>query len=168
MPLPENFEFAIQFVLKTEGGTNIDPVDRGGKTKFGISEKTYPDLDILNLTLEQAKQIYFEDYWLVQHCDAFEKSLATVIFDSSVNCGKGNAGKWLQEASIANNFQVKVDGVIGKKTAIVSSFVRSERLIYGIAGRRAKHYSALIKKHPEQIKYIKGWNNRLGDLLLYI
>jgi lysozyme family protein len=58
--LPDAWETAIAFVLRMEGGTTVenDPHDPGGMTKFGISHKAFPDLDIANLTLEQAKEIY--------------------------------------------------------------------------------------------------------------
>jgi len=52
------FEVALNFVLKWEGGYVNDPRDSGGETKFGISKKAYPNLDIKNLTQQQAGEIY--------------------------------------------------------------------------------------------------------------
>ena len=58
-----------------EGGYSSIPEDKGnwtsGKigvgvlmgTKFGISAARYPFLDIKNLTLAEAKDIYFDDFW---------------------------------------------------------------------------------------------------------
>jgi len=60
----EQFEPAIAFTLSWEGGYVNDFFDAGGETNMGISKKSYPDLDIKNLTVEQAKAIYYEDYWL--------------------------------------------------------------------------------------------------------
>lgn len=60
----EQFEQAIAFTLSWEGGYVNDPNDPGGETKYGISKKSYGHLDIKNLTVEQAKAIYYEDYWL--------------------------------------------------------------------------------------------------------
>ena len=48
------FDHAVKEILRHEGGYVDDPVDRGGETKYGISKRSYPDLDIANLTLEQA------------------------------------------------------------------------------------------------------------------
>lgn len=42
-----------------------DPTDPGGATKFGISQRANPDVDVPNLTEEQARQIYNERYWRV-------------------------------------------------------------------------------------------------------
>ncbi len=61
--MKENWEKAISFVLKWEGGYSNDPYDSGGETKYGISKRSYPNLDIKNLTLEQAKEIYKRNYW---------------------------------------------------------------------------------------------------------
>ena len=54
---------AFEKVLRHEGGYVNDPLDLGGETKYGISKRSYPHLDIKNLTLDQAKQIYFRDFW---------------------------------------------------------------------------------------------------------
>ena len=57
------FDDIIEVVLEHEGGYVHDPKDLGGETNFGIAKRFYPDVDIKNLTKEQAKQIYKKDYW---------------------------------------------------------------------------------------------------------
>ena len=56
----KDFDKALKFVLKWEGGYSNDPNDPGGETKYGISKRSYPELDISKLTLEQAKDIFIE------------------------------------------------------------------------------------------------------------
>ena len=51
------FEEAVKSVLKHEGGYVNDPKDPGGETNFGISKRAFPDLDIKNLTEEDAIEI---------------------------------------------------------------------------------------------------------------
>lgn len=59
-----DFEQAVALVLKHEGGyTPGLPDDPGGETNFGIAKKFHPDVDIKNLTVEQAKEIYEREYW---------------------------------------------------------------------------------------------------------
>src|SRR5207302_958519 len=58
------FDKAIGTVLEHEGGYSFDPNDPGGETKYGISRKAYPGLDVKALTLDQAKAIYKRDYWI--------------------------------------------------------------------------------------------------------
>ena len=58
-----SFNKIIEKVLEHEGGYVNDPKDLGGETKYGITKRFYPDVDIKNLTKEQAKTIYHTDYW---------------------------------------------------------------------------------------------------------
>ena len=92
-----SFERAIEFVLKHEGGYVDNPADPGGETRFGISKKTYPALDIRNLTIEAAKEIYRRDYWQKSGCEALEWPLSLVVMDSAVNCGVARAVEWKAE-----------------------------------------------------------------------
>ena len=86
-----NWTKAIDFVLKWEGGYVHDPLDPGGETNFGISKKSYPDLDIKNLTKEQAVEIYKRDYWLATKCDTLPYPLDIIVFDTAVNMGRSRA-----------------------------------------------------------------------------
>jgi lysozyme family protein len=57
------FERALAFTLRWEGGLSQDPDDPGGTTKYGISARAHPEVDVRNLTLEDAKEIYRKEYW---------------------------------------------------------------------------------------------------------
>jgi len=102
------FEAALSFTLRWEGGFQNDPADSGnwtgGKvgvgalvgTKYGISAASYPNLDIPNLTLAQAGEIYRRDYWNALNLDTLEDyRMALLMFDSAVQHGKARAGEWL-------------------------------------------------------------------------
>lgn len=67
-----------------------DPHDPGGETKYGISKRAHPDEDIKNLTLERAGEIYFQDYWLPNHCFQLDWPMNLCVFDTAVNMGTGN------------------------------------------------------------------------------
>ena len=168
MNLPEIFLLGMNFVFEQEGGTNTSVYDRGGITKYGISSKTYPNLDILNLTKEQALEIYLDDYWMTLRCGYFQTPVAIVMLDSGINCGQPTAAKWLQIAINGNHNFLKVDGIIGPQTMLASEGYPSYKLAGRIVALRVKHYSDLIRKYPDQVANIKGWNNRAGDLLLFI
>lgn len=168
MDFPEQFLFAMAFLFAEEGGTNADPVDRGGLTRFGISSKSYPTLDIRNLTRDQALEIYYLDYWLKQKCQMFSLPVGVVLFDSSVNCGRAAAAKWLQQSINQDNTFLKVDGIVGSKTILAATGIETYRLAGRIVGYRIQLYADLIKRYPEQIRFIRGWNNRAGRLLHYI
>lgn len=96
----EAFEKAVAFTLRHEGGYANNPKDKGGETKYGISKRAYPKLLISELTEEDAKAIYFSDYWMKAKCQTIsEKSpaLAAAVFDFAVNAGVERALKELTQ-----------------------------------------------------------------------
>ena len=103
--------FALTVSPAVEGGYVNNPADPGGATKYGISQASYPNVDIANLTLEEAQAIYMDDYWKAVQGDALPPSVAGVLFDGAVNQGQGWAAKALQSA-----VGVSTDGVLGPKT----------------------------------------------------
>lgn len=90
-----DFDKAIEFVLRWEGGYSNDPNDPGGETKFGISKRSYPELDINKLTLKKAKEIYYQNYWLKCGCDTLPFPFNIVVFDTAVNMGRRRAMEFL-------------------------------------------------------------------------
>lgn len=86
-----NFDDAFLIVIGEEGGYSNDPTDPGGETKYGISHRAYPSIDIKNLTLDQAKAIYHSDYWSPLGLDAKPWAVALLLFDTSVNQGRSFA-----------------------------------------------------------------------------
>lgn len=105
------WDSAFDLLMLNEGGYVNNPNDPGGATKYGISKKAYPDLDIENLTLEQAKKIYKSDYWDRCKCSFIPDALSIALFDFAVNSGTKTAIKYLQKS-----LDVSVDGVIGNQT----------------------------------------------------
>lgn len=86
-----SFDTAFAVVVGIEAGYVNDPDDPGGETQFGISKRAYPHVDIKNLTLEQAKQLYRDDYWHLCNCDALPADMALAVFDCAVNQGVSTA-----------------------------------------------------------------------------
>lgn len=103
-----SFERAFEIVVGAEGGYVNDPQDPGGETKYGISKRVYPSFDIKNLTLEQARGIYFEDYWLKAGCDQIaDARLAILVFDCAVNQGVSRARQIFSIAKDLASFQAE-------------------------------------------------------------
>ncbi len=113
------FQRYVKIILELEGGGKIT-VDTGGITKYGISKKAYPNLDIEKLTEEEAIEIYRRDYWERIKGDeiaGISEVLAFCVFDYSVNSGVWGASAMLQKVLIKFfGMELKVDGVIGIKT----------------------------------------------------
>ena len=91
-----NYKKIIEITLHHEGGYVHDPKDLGGETNFGIAKRWYPDLDIKNLTEEEAAEIYKKDYWDKYKLDEIPENLQHIYFDMVVNMGVRNAGKIIQ------------------------------------------------------------------------
>lgn len=134
----EKFEKLIGFVLDHEGREyeNV-PNDPGGETKFGISKKSFSNLDIKNLTEEQAKDIYFNEYWLPLDCDNYPDKLALAILDSGVNCGVETAKKWLPEELTPEDFLYK----------------------------RLRRYANLCQQNPKLNTFLLGWLIRVLHII---
>lgn len=93
------FEKVIPRVLSIEGGYVNDPKDPGGETKFGISKRSYPNVDIKALTRDEAIEIYRHDFWLRVHADVLHDVLAYQALDFAINSGIETAVRKIQAAA---------------------------------------------------------------------
>src|SRR5271169_2172410 len=107
-----NFDQAFDRLLGNEGGYVNNPADPGGETNWGIAKRSYPSVDIKNLTRDQAKAIYLRDFWLRGKMDQYDPAIAFQIFDIAVNSGIETGVRILQRAA-----GVADDGNIGPVTA---------------------------------------------------
>lgn len=157
-----DFDLAIPTVLRHEGGYCNDCNDAGGETNFGISKRSYPDLDIACLTLDDAKAIYRRDFWDALCLDEItDQAVATKLFDTAVLIGRSRAVKFLQRAlQQAGGGIVEVDGRIGAKT--IAAVNQSPALLLLSAYRHllATYYEGLVEAVPTNIKFLKGWLSR--------
>jgi lysozyme family protein len=153
-----DFAKAIKFVMTNEGGFSDEVHDSGGVTKFGISQKSYPDLDIANLTKEQAIEIYQRDFW--QPHQDFDDRLATKVFDLSVNMGHKRAVQILQRALQCLGAKVVDDGVLGPLTKQAIELANVDLLLTAIKSEAAGVYRNLAATNTSQQKFLKGWLRR--------
>jgi len=132
------FKKAVDIVLKLEGGFVNHPKDPGLETKYGISKRSYPDLDIKKLTKKQAREIYKKDYWDKCSCETLPEIMRLAVFDCAVNQGVSRALKFWD--------------------AIIISGIRGdEKKFVTYMDKRKSHYFKL-KTFPV---FGKGWINRL-------
>lgn len=162
------FSKAFAAVIQVEGGLSLDPQDRGNwtsgtvgvgelrGTKYGIAAHVYPDLDIRNLTLAQARDIYYRDYWLPLHADAMPEAVAVQVFDAAVNHGIKPAVRMMQRA-----LGVTVDGVIGPVTLNAMVAVDDARFVAHFAAERLMYYTDLAGWEA----FGRGWTRRVASNL---
>jgi lysozyme family protein len=154
-----SFETVVHMVLEHEGGYVNHPSDPGGETKYGISKRAYPDVDIAELTEDDAADIYKRDYWDRIKGDDLPAGVACVVMDYAVNSGISRASKALQSVcGIANG-----DGIIGPASLnAVWTTVKNtseEDVINAVTTQRQEFIRAL--KIYET--FGKGWERRIDE-----
>lgn len=149
-----SFEKCLPVVLALEGGETItnDPNDPGGLTKYGISQRAFPSLDIANLTQVQAADIYRQHYWRPVRGDDLPACVAMCVFDSAVNQGQGYAARTLQRA-----VGESADGVLGPKTMAAISRTSPTAIVERVMQLRAEMYL----KSSGFVHYGRGWMRRV-------
>ena len=145
------FKKALQFVLRLEGGYVNDPVDRGGATNKGITQRTYnkwlkahclPKKDIKFISDDEVKKIYYQYYWLEVNCHNMNNVFAVLCFDSAVNHGPKRVQDFLKAAE----------------------WKYPEKFLEA----RKNFYLKIVENNPSQKKFLKGWMNRLNSLEEFI
>lgn len=155
------FDKAFEYVINFEGGFVSHSNDPGGDTKFGISRKSYPSLDIKNLTIYDAKEIYRRDFWLKSKCNLLHnEKIAIKFFDIAVNTGISNAVRLLQRAILASGVQLIEDGIIGSETIKYANLCNQEVLLAALKSEVAGYYRCLIVKNKSLYAFKKGWLKR--------
>jgi len=161
-PNDELFQSAVTLVLRHEGGYVNDPDDSGGETKYGISKRSYPEMDIANLTRDDAIEIYRQDFWNPYPYPELGVSggnpLAIKTFDLSVTMGARRAHKLLQEGIKDCGHAVIADGIIGPATLAAIRACDRDELLRNFQYQAISYYRSLGKP-----KYLHGWMNRVGD-----
>ena len=152
----KSFDEIIEKVLEHEGGYVNDPKDLGGETKYGITKRFYPNLDIKNLTKEQATEIYKKDYWDKNRIDEIPQELRYIFFDMCVNMGRGTAVKILQRSAVSSGQKIAIDGGLGPMTLKAIQKVTVER----VRSYRVLYYAQLVTKRKDQEKFWFGWFRR--------
>ena len=172
MPGADPFAICLEFILSFEGGYTNRASDPGNwtggatgvgvckGTNFGISAKAYPDLDIINLTREQAAAIYFRDYWTPLHCGEMPLPVALVMFDTGVNMGLHYAATELQ-----NSAGLPADGDIGPVTLGAVRNQSPPHLVAAYLASRIETYVKLSAEHPE---FLSGWTTRVICLAITV
>ena len=136
-----------------------DPYDRGGETKFGVAKNANPDLDITNLTWDQAKAVYYVRYWLASKSEQFSPRVGVLHFDGAVNHGIKRANMFLQRA-----VGVNPDGAIGPVTIAKVSSANAITLCNSIASQREQFYRDIAARNPTQVRYLAGWLRRIAEM----
>ena len=161
------WDTAFDYTIGIEGCYQCDYRDdgnwTGGKcgcgelkgTKYGISAKAYPCLDIENLSIQQAKEIYKNDYWNRCKCDFIPDALSISAFDFAVNSGVKKSIRCLQRA-----LGVTVDGVIGNQTIGACNRIPTKYVLEKFIQYRLEYLMSLKNWKI----YGGGWGRRVREV----
>lgn len=165
------FEPAFDYLMQHEdpGKTGRVTSDSGGLTRWGISQKAYPELDIRNLTLEQAAAIYRRDYFQPVHgYQLGNQRIASKLLDMAVNMGVKAAVMILQVAinihCAPRGALLVEDGMMGSRTIIAVNNADTSLLLTGMQEVSAQHYQEIARKNPSEEQYLQGWLRRASEL----
>lgn len=141
--------FAI--IADIEGGAEL-VTDQGGLTKYGISQRAFPEVDIASLTYDGAFALFKTHYWDVVKADSLPADLAPYVVDAAFNMGPGTAIQLLQKA-----LSVAVDGILGPQTFRAISRANVRQLIASFNAARVQRYQGL----RDYDKVGRGWLRRV-------
>ncbi|TMP27188.1 secretion activator protein [Pseudoalteromonas rubra] len=161
-PYSGKFAHCILPILHAEGGLNLTASDRGGLTKYGISQRAYPHIDIANLTMPGALRLYHRDYWRPMHGEQFDTGAALMLLDGAVQHGVPGMTYLLQRLTGA-----KPDGRFGPRTLKSAHALLPTKLVIALSLRRARKYARICAKDSSQQPNLDGWYNRLEHITEY-
>ena len=163
----------VDEIIRREGGSKEtnDPADSGGRTKYGISERSHPEAWVDgDVSYQEARTIYEKVYILEEKFHLIpDEALKHQVIDFGVPSGPDRAARLLQQV-----LGVTVDGAIGDKTLDAIKNYPSGKLfsvevpgivLLNLAFRdaRALYYAALAKARPKDLKFLVGWLKRAQE-----
>lgn len=179
MPAATLFDMYIKATFLKEGGEKYtnNPLDRGGPTKWGITEvrarASGYNGEMVDLPYEVAYNIYQTSFWLEPQFDQITvmfRRLGAYMLDTGINCGPHVPAMWLQRSLNVLNGQgklwpdVAVDGAAFRMTRFALSKFLIQR---GEEGRRIMldmmeamagvRYIELAEKNQTQEAFEFGW-----------
>jgi len=157
------FENAFKYIIGVEGSEyTSDPEAGDPPTKYGITAPEVQGKDVKDLTLEEAKEIYYNDYWQKMSGDkifAVAPKTAIVVFDFFVNSGPGGAARNLRNVGI--NPGNPTSSEVTQKIIDLANNIGDGQLANTLISKRFLDYENIIKNNSKKTKFGPGWKDRL-------
>ena len=159
----ENFEFALEHALKSEGGFSNHPRDPGGMTNLGVTKRVWEEwvghpVDekaMRALTPELVAPLYKAKYWDKIKGDELPNGVDYIVFDAAINSGPGRAAKWLQTVVGA-----VPDGAIGAGTLAKVAAMPAADIVEKYQETRLQFLQSLQTWDT----FGKGWGRRVAEV----
>ena len=157
--MTEKARRCIEWVIAREGGYVCHPNDPGGETNYGISKRAHPDLDIANLTAEDAAKVYERDYWQAIEGDRWPEPLALALLDYAVHSGAKRARR-----ELAVLIGLPRDSEIGEIVEAVRTVPDPGVVAVQLVIERAIFLVRRALSVPGQDVFAAGWIRRVVEL----
>jgi len=170
----------VPFFYKWEGGLSKDKNDsassnpcptpfngvKGYHTNKGVTYTAWTsvfgssqDARFYEMNNEDWGLIFKRGYWDKVKGDKIQyQSIANVLVSWAWGSGSKTAIKQMQKV-----LGVSVDGVIGNQTLNAINTSNESELFDKCVKARAQFFEAIARKNPKNLKFLKGWLNRLKD-----
>lgn len=152
------FDDAFDRVMGHEAGYVNNPADPGGETKWGISKRSYPHVDIKALTREDAKKLFRRDFWDRIGADLLYDGVAFQAADFAYHSGIETAVRYLQRA-----VGVADDGHWGPVSRAAAAALSESDIIMRLNGGRLDFMARLSTWHT----FSRGWARRIAQNLRF-
>lgn len=166
------FRISLAETLKHEGGFVNHPLDPGGRTNLGVTQRVWQkwlgrpvtEGEMRALTPEQVMPLYHTEYWMVVRGDELPGGVDFAVWDIAVNSGPVRAIKMLQKAINAQGrSKVFVDGKIGPKTIQAAKVCNVFDLIETLSETRLNFFFDLSTFKT----FGRGWSRRLLSVAIF-
>ena len=165
---PDPFETAVTKTLGYEGGWGPDPRAPGGMANYGLNisdlgpRATLEDLQAIDA--DAAKGIYRKKYYEGPGVNRLPADLQPYVFDWGVNAGPSVPVRHLQRTLAGLGYDVPESGDMDAATVKAASMAdaagETKDVLGSLKQQRADFYRAVVAKHPDTAKYLKGWLKR--------
>jgi lysozyme family protein len=166
----------IDDILRREGGYVDHPADRGGPTKYGITQRTLSVYigraalasEVQALSEAVAREIYERNYYIAPRIDRLPETIQPFIFDCAVNHGPRRAVKFVQSVCNQAGYTplLSVDGAMGPKTKKAAEWAEGDMGPYflpALLEERRNFYRLIVAQRPSQEVFLAGWMNRVDE-----
>lgn len=159
-------ELLKPFILKWEGGFVNDPIDKGGATNKGVTIGTFRQFYGKGATVEQLKCITDEQWLHIFKAGYWDRWKADCITNQSV---ANILVDWVWASGVwgikipQRVLGVTEDGIVGEKTIAALNAQNPVDFFAKIKTERIKFVDDIVRRNPEQVRFIKGWKNRINE-----
>jgi len=160
----------IPIEFKVEGGKVNDHSDHGGATNMGVTLATWKsqgydkdgdgDIDAADLNLITHADVVniLRQYWNRWQADKINnQSIANLLVDWVWNSGAWGIKKPQKALGLLD------DGSVGPKTLFAINNGDQAEIFNILWTTRKKFFEDICKNDPSQLKFLKGWLNRLNS-----